>query len=108
MERDARNELQGLIFATSNLRYLRGLSVLPMGLWMALFPILGYVTRWNLMFAGVGLLFATVLMILAVRRINRYYDQRYGRVEVRKKNGFPEAGTAVWGAVLGVLVMQGE
>ncbi len=107
MERNARDDLQGLIFATLNLRYLRGLTIVPFGIWMALFPLLGHMTRWSQLGAGAGLRIATVLAVISTRRLNRHYDERYGRVEANHRRGFPGAGFGVWGAVFIVLTVQG-
>ncbi len=98
------DDLQGLIFATSNLRYLRGLSMLPAGLFMVLFSCLYQVSGGNPYVAAFVFLAALGAGAWASWRINRYYDCQYGKVEPGNWKGFPSLGLAVWGGIFGVLI----
>jgi len=108
MKPTERENLNRLIFATSNMRYLRGLAVLPTGLLMIAFPFLGHLSTRQPAIAGIALTVSIVIAVDATRRINKFYDRQYGKVDTTGPYGFPTIGIAVWGAIFGILLVNGR
>ncbi len=108
MNQSTHNRLEELIFATTNVQYLRGCTMLPVGLLFVAFPLLPHFAKTQPLFAFSGLLAGAAIVISLTVEINRHYDEYYGRVEPGSWKRFPAVGLAVWGGVAVTLMSTGR
>jgi hypothetical protein len=96
MSSTSQQNLQRIMFATSNLQQLRGLTMLPVGFWLVALPFIGHLSSLQPLLALTLLVVCTAIAIEANRRIKQYYERTYGTVRAAGWKGFPATGTAIW------------